>query len=356
MGRTIQKTKKQRNIMKIVYIGYCIDIIHQKVRNGKFSSQLLYGGIELEKKGIEVSYYSQKSNGIIGIMKDIANIKKRRANVLFFPYLSGLFYVLLAIAKKTRYLKKELLIGILHTTPRITTKNKLYITKIYKVFDKVYFHSPQNMEECIKLKIINRQQAEILHWGTDLKYIDSLEDNGEKNDCFISTGIENRDYNTLINSFKLVSHQIQLNIYVYNNSTLNDNKAENVNIHYIPQDSSNQYYTAQKTKKSRAVMIPINDKGLTYCTGHTSIIEAMALSKAIIVTDNPYHPIDVEKERIGIKVKPYDPESWKQAILYATTHEKEMEEMGQRGRKLAESTYNINVCAEQIYKFIISKY
>lgn len=341
--------------MKIVYIGYSIDKIYQKVKSGNFSSQLLYGGIELEKKGLDVSYYSQAPNGIRGMIKDIKKLKAMNADVLFFPYMSGLFYLLLAIAKKTGYLRHEKLIGILHFTPQITTKNKFYLTSIYKVFDKVFFHSPKNMEECIKLGFVNREQAEPLHWGTDLEYIDSLEYEHTQNSGFISTGLENRDYQTLIDAFKSVPSQINLDVYVYSQMQFKTTNTSNINIHYLSQDDSNQYFTAIKTKQAIAVVIPINEKGLKYCTGHTSIIEAMALGKAIIVTDNHYHPIDVEKERIGIKVKPNDVEAWKHAITYAESHEEEMAEMGHRGRRLAETKYNINVCAKQIYNAITSK-
>ncbi len=340
--------------MKIVYIGYNIHAIHEKIKKGDFSSQLLYGAIELEKKGLTIAYYSQSKKGLMGLIRDIIHLKKEKSDFLFFPYLNGIFYILLAIAKKTGFLKHEKLIGILHFTPSITNKNRLYIKSIYKVFNKVYFHSPKNMEECIKLNIVNRSQAEILYWGTDLSYLDGLQQNEKEKGTFISTGLENRDYKTLIDAFSSLPPHLHLDIYVYAQKRLQERKTGNIHINHILPENSNQYDTALKTKAAQCVVVPINETGLKYCTGHTSIVEAMALGKPVIVTDNPYHPIDVEKESIGIKVKPYDIESWKQAILYASTHKAEMIEMGKRGRRLAESTYNINNCAEQIYSYIIT--
>jgi len=340
--------------MKIVYIGYNIRNIYEKYKKGDFSSQLLYGAIELEKKGLTVTYYSHTKNKFIGWVQDIIHLKKEKADFLFFPYLSGIFYLLLAVAKRTGYLKHEKLIGILHYTPSITNKNKLYIKSIYKTFNKVYFHSPRNMEECIKLNIIHRSQAEILQWGTDLSYLDSLKQDEKGKESFISTGLENRDYKTLIEAFLSTPPHLHLDIYVHTQNLIKEEKAENIHIYHIPPENSNQYYTALKTKEAQCVVVPINRTGLKYCCGHTSIVEAMALSKPIIVTDNPYHPIDVEKEAIGIKVKPHDMESWKQAIFYASTHQKEMIDMGKRGRMLAESVYNINHCAEQIYAYLIT--
>lgn len=56
--------------------------------------------------------------------------------------------------------------------------------------------------------------------------------------------------------------------------------------------------------EAQYVVVPINGNGLKYYTDHASIVEAIALGKPVIVTDNPYHSIDVEKEAIGIKVRP----------------------------------------------------
>lgn len=342
--------------MKIIYVGYSIYEIYQKVMNKEFSSQLLYGAFELEKKGIEISYYSQSKNGIIGIIKDLFYLKRRKADILFFPYIDGKLYVLLYIIKKIGFTKKTLM-GVLHYTPSVTRSNRFYIKHIYKVFDKIYFHSPKNMNECIQQHLVNETQAELLYWGTDLFYIDSHIKNANKiSDTFISTGVENRDYRTLINAFSSIIPPQRLNIYVYAHTPLDTAKChcERITIHHISQENSNQYYTAQKAKEALCVLVPINDRGLTYCTGHTSIIEAMALGKPLIVTDNPYHPIDVEQEGIGIKVKPNDTNAWKQAITYIATHKEEAKKMGERGRMLAESTYNINLCAEQIHKDVIS--
>ena len=72
--------------------------------------------------------------------------------------------------------------------------------------------------------------------------------------------------------------------------------APNIMIHKIIKEKNNQSYTVMKVKESTCVVVPINEQGLTYCTGHTSIVEALALGKPVIVTDNIYHPIDVEKE------------------------------------------------------------
>lgn len=341
--------------MKIIYVGYKIFSIYSKCRDEIFSSSLLYGGEELKKRGADVVYLSQSADGFKDALDKISFLGKMKGDVLFFPYLDGRFYVLLAIAKKIGFLRRKLLIGILHFTPKITKSNRLYIKRIYKQFGKVYFHSPLTMKECIELGIVKESQAELLHWGADLPYIDKYTKKAEYAGDFISTGIENRDYATLIDAFGTDKNGNKLNIYVFNNGQELDNKNyNNVTINYIQPEHSSSYYTACKAKEALCVVVPINSKGLTYCTGHTSIVEAMALGKPIIVTDNKYHPIDVEKEGIGLKVAPNDTEAWQKAVDYIASHKEEAEEMGRKGRKLAESVYNMEKCADQIYSYIMS--
>lgn len=338
---------------KIVYCGYSLSNIAAKVRTGDFSSQILYGALELEQKGAEVSFYSQ-AGSLKGALQDIRQLHRMRADFLFFPYLKGTFYLLLALAKRMGYLRHERLAGILHFTPTITSSNRWYIRWVYKVFDKVYFHSPRNMEECIQRGVVRQDQAELLHWGTQLSYIDRIvaeqEEPTADEDFFISTGLENRDYDTLIEGFERSGQRLE--IYAYTGCGLQERDTEHVKIHLIPRQNSTQTFTALRTLKAKAVVIPINAKGLAYCTGHTSIVEALALGKPIIVTDNPYHPIDVEKVGVGLKVNPNDPQAWAEAVDSFSASEERSSEFARNARRLAETTYNIDKCADQIAAYM----
>ena len=65
----------------------------------------------------------------------------------------------------------------------------------------------------------------------------------------------------------------------------------------------------------------------------------MALGKPIITSPNPYLPIDVEKEQIGLVADSLI--DWINAIKFIQTHKEEVERMGKRARLLAEERYNI---------------
>jgi len=67
---------------------------------------------------------------------------------------------------------------------------------------------------------------------------------------------------------------------------------------------------------------------------------------------NPYHPIDVEQEQVGLTYEAGNPDSLKKAIEWLAEHKEEADAMGKRARRLAETTYNIKSCAEQIEQVI----
>ena len=69
-----------------------------------------------------------------------------------------------------------------------------------------------------------------------------------------------------------------------------------------------------------------------------------------------YHPIDVEKEGVGLKVKPSDSQSLVGAVNYLKNNREQALEMGRKARKLAEVKYNIDVCAKQIMEAIDNLY
>ena len=199
------------------------------------------------------------------------------------------------------------------------------------------------------------------YWGAQLSYYNKIRENVHFSACnFISTGMENRDFKTLLSGFERLD--IPLKIYATkrfgcSNYLLSyENESKNIYVEYVEQRDDTIYNLAKIVAESYCVVVPLLSEYCVYCVGHTSIVEAMALGKPVIVTDNPYHPIDVEKEKIGLKVKASDPQSLMEAVLYLRNHEEEARMMGCRACALAESKYNINVCAENVSCTILSLY
>lgn len=339
---------------KILNVGYGKVALVAEYYKGNMSSRHFYGSIELEKSGkydIQNISLDSRQNLKGTIHNNLMMLKK--ADVIFIPYLFVAPFFFLAIIKKLRLSNKRI-IAICHTTMKEGDGiiGRLINKLIYSSIDIVFFHSKKNMQESINNQSINDSQARFLYWGDDLEYIDKLLPNPEIGDFFISTGREQRDYQTLISAFNKNIYPLE----IYTNKINYDNcydfldkikdKYNNIRITFLERSYESTLKLTKRTSECLCVVVPLNKKHINYCLGLTSIIEAMAMSKPIISTYNPYSPIDIEKEGIGLVVN--EKRSWEEAIEYIFTHKDEAKKMGIKGRKLAKELFNIKKCAEQI--------
>jgi glycosyltransferase involved in cell wall biosynthesis len=228
---------------------------------------------------------------------------------------------------------------------------------VYKHIDMFFFHSQQNLDDSVALGLVDRPRTRFFYWGDQLAYVDRTY-KMSMGDFFISTGRENRDFDLMINAFAKTNAQLEL----YTNRINYDNNYEsleaylnkypNVNIQFVDKSNDTTLRLAQRTAECRCVMIPLMKNHVNYCVGLTSIIEAMAMGKPIISSPNPYSPVDITKERIGIVADTLD--EWVAAIKYMNDHPEEAEVMGKRARLLAEQCYNINSTAQLLDEMLQS--
>ena len=89
--------------------------------------------------------------------------------------------------------------------------------------------------------------------------------------------------------------------------------------------------------------------------GLTTLVEALALGLPLITSRNPYFPIDIDQEGIGMTVPYGDVRGWIDAIEYIASHPWEAERMGRRARQLAETTYNMEIFGREVAEVINAK-
>ncbi|MBD0270059.1 MAG: glycosyltransferase, partial [Cyanobacteria bacterium Co-bin8] len=82
--------------------------------------------------------------------------------------------------------------------------------------------------------------------------------------------------------------------------------------------------------------------------GLSSLLEAMCMGRAVIATENKDMAFDLEKEKIGLTVPHKDVLAWRQAVQYLLDHPEETQEMGLRGRYLAEKKYNLTNFTQKV--------
>jgi glycosyltransferase involved in cell wall biosynthesis len=90
----------------------------------------------------------------------------------------------------------------------------------------------------------------------------------------------------------------------------------------------------------RAAVIAVPLRPSRRPNGLTEICDALAFGKPVVVTDTPYLPCDVEAVGCGFRVAVGDVDGWRGAITRLMADEPLRREMGERGRRWAESNFN----------------
>ena len=240
---------------------------------------------------------------------------------------------------------------------------RMLLSQYYRGIDMMFMFSQMHIDESTRFGVVDRNRLFLKSWGPDLDYYDkiiagnSLTDSDSVERYFCSNGRENRDFPTLVEAFDQLPNEI-LKIYTsrihgsMNNqdilSRYTDSK--NIRIQIMNGDSSNSQFLAREVLNSLCMTICCQERD--YTVGLTSLYEAMALGKAIITSDNPYFPIDVEKENVGIKVGYGDVQGWKNAIEYLANNQEVAEQMGMNGRKLVERKYNLDLFSADLASMI----
>lgn len=347
--------------IKILDLNYGKATEYDEYLKGVLPSHPLYGMIEIEKKGYEVKHVSMPRGSKIKSIIQIVNIiLKSDCNLIFFSYIYVMPLFGIALLKNIGFCRNIHFIGISHTDfhKDYSFRNKFLCRFTYRIFDRIFFHSPKNLEESIASGFIDSNKLKLLHWGIDSKFLRAAIPNSKQGDYFISTGREYRDFPILINAFSKTNYKLKIytNMVNYENNyeflKKYINKYPNVEINLVKKGCAN-LQLAELVANSLCVVVPLIKEACYYCLGHTSIIEALALGKPIIISANDYHPIDVEKEHVGIKIKSFTSEEWVKAILYLNEHRDEAELMGKNARRLADEKYNIDVCADEILNSIL---
>lgn len=251
-------------------------------------------------KDFETNNNKRNCWGIIELQKKhcVTIVELDRLQINLKQYLFGSFEILylhsmhkaetllfaLSLLKFIPFLNNKKIVILMHSTPLGKGEQKagwlkrLYLRICFLGVDKLLFFSPKSLEETISYKFAKQEKCVLVHWGDDLDFINLHTPTCDYDAPWISNGKENRDMDTLQQAFCESIHPTTI---VTKDTFLN---------------------VFRQTLNSKGVVIILDEKALTYCTGLTCLVEACALGKPIISTRNTYYPFDIEKEGVGIYV------------------------------------------------------
>ncbi|MDR1592067.1 MAG: hypothetical protein LBS16_04190 [Prevotellaceae bacterium] len=239
------------------------------------------------------------------------------------------------------------------------SKLKRPISKLYiKGFDHLFFFSRELLDISLKTGWI--KNSKVVHWGCDLDFYDKRIQHTTHTITtqYLSTGTEKRDFKTLVQSFEQA--KMPLTLYLTEKSGNIDYKSAFDKFSYNKSLIDVIFLKAKinltaiaKTANCIVISLSPFTKNKIYPLGLTSLVEAMTLAKPVIITDNQYNGIDVEKIGCGIKVAYNDINSWINAIKFMSENKEIAVEMGKKGRKFIENSYNLKIFGQELSDYFI---
>lgn len=329
--------------IRILSIGYSIEKTYSMICDGDYPSQLLYGMFELDKNKYNVDYFSIKK-GIRNLFQNLYILLFKKYDILYIPYLDNSMIYLFILLLKTLKVYRNKIVCVQHFNPY--EKFNQVFKNSFKHLEHVFFLSDLNRKDTIKKGWCSSINSSVLPWGVELNFYRKYDLSFKYNNTFISTGIENRDYELLVKLFKNHSNcNLLLFIPYGKKDELNPfYDCSNIHVVGVKQNKDTVKYLIEQICKCTAVIIPLKNNQ-HYCVGLTCLVEALALGKPILTTLNTYYPVNVDESHIGYSVPNNDMDAWESVINKVLSNKENVMNISNNAMNLAEKSYNINKCS-----------
>jgi glycosyltransferase involved in cell wall biosynthesis len=261
--------------------------------------------------------------------------------------------------------KKQMLVKLLHLS---------------RTIDRLIVHS--SLQQRIAREALGFAPKKIvqLPYQADDRFWSPRE--GSTTAMICSAGLEFRDYHTLVKAVDGLDVQVVIaaaSLWSKHRGLGSDQPVPpNVQVASFDYDGLRQLYAA-----AQFVVVPLLD--VENQAGITTILEAMAMGKAVIVSHTrgqtdvvrdrrsrsrtePERSTQPEWSRLlgategtarghtGIYVRPHDPAELRKAILFLLDHPEHAREMGANGRRLIEETMNLDQFTARIMAIVREAY
>ena len=171
----------------------------------------------------------------------------------------------------------------------------------------------------------------------------------------VSGGRSDRDFDTLIKAVKKLPNHVKVYIaygkdtVTFKNPTLSLRdvmQLQHVKLFY---ELSRRLYI-KLLENAMFVVVPL--KRTYYATGHTAILEAMAMGKTVITSHIPSVLDYVEDWRTGIFFEHSNPQDLKQKIEHLLNMPEILVKIGLNARKAVEQQFNLKIMLKSIIDII----
>jgi hypothetical protein len=348
-GVTVLSPAAGRAFRRVVYLNSYggVDIL-EKVKNGTMASHHLWGCLELARMGYEIALPAALPH--------------------FNPYRRQVPHDLRFLGLVRQWLRPDDIIYCGHTLlfwlPLLSAAGIVRRRIVSLMFAREQLDFAKAHSGIVALTRAGAEQAASLApavnvapigWGADLSVYPH---HPYRPEAFFSCGIAMRDFRTLSAAAAMCRHPVEVVVpgqidgvqWAPSVTTIDSGKGWNYqNKRLSYRELLNNHYS----RSAGSLIIVKKDPSERIACGFTEIIEAMAMSRPVIMTKTGALPseIDIEKVGCGIFVPAEDPDAIAEAVNYLGEHPEDAESMGRKGRALVESYYNIGRYAADLHRF-----
>jgi glycosyltransferase involved in cell wall biosynthesis len=230
-----------------------------------------------------------------------------------------------------------------HLSPK---KKKPFLRALHPRMDAIFVYAATQKQYAIESLGIPADKLRLIPFHADARFYHPMPDVPVEN-RISSAGLEWRDYPTMIEAVRGLDVEVRLAAASpwskHRNETADRELPPNVSARRYDYQELRELYAS-----SRFVVVPLYDND--FQAGVTTLLEAMAMGKAVIVTQTVGQRDVIEHGVNGIYVPPGDPRALRAAIVELLACPEKAAELGANARKTIETDMSLDLWAERISK------
>lgn len=285
---------------------------------GLYPSQHLWGMKEITRWGIEPVYFPDStwagppSRWKFSVQQLQAWLQSHPCDLV---YSACQFNTWILARMRWLGLLRKPLVTMVHHPLQSVLQNGSYVAG----HDALVFLNESVRELTVQRFGAQLKVSRTLPWGPDMDFFPAPLASAPTRVDVLAAGKTNRDFKTLIEAASGQSWSAE--IYCANrNLTGVQQRPPNVTVH--SNDSGivlNYRQLYEASAQAKVIAVPLVE--VDALAGLTSVLDALALGKPLVMTRNRWLDLDPEAEGFGLTVAPGDVQGWRQAIQRIVTDE-----------------------------------
>ncbi len=347
--------------MKVLHVNVHRDDKAEHLDDPSYPTHQAFGRYELPARGVDVVHINENPSPnfilkainkaeVFGDYSKQSNAWKNSAEADCVYSVHQYHLLTLAVLKKIGLFKLPIA-TTLYRSYGNGFLHRMFVKYFLSNFDLVLPLLPSIEDAMLENYPELADKLSVCRWGLDYDAFDRIEVTAPTDQSYyLTSGKTYRVYDPVIAAFAELDAPLRIFVGSLNTS-LKRRQADHStpdNVQFVK-----LRYTPQSLKEillpARAVLIPVDPAKLNaYANGFglTSMLDAFAVGRPIIMSDGRYAYKGIEDAGAGILVDANDPNAWRRAIEFLEENPDKAQHMGEVAREWGRSMFSINSFAD----------